>query len=167
MRAVLAATLSTVYGIYSGYELCENEPIPGKEEYLDSEKYEIKQRDWNAPGNIVAVITRINKIRRERPALHNYNDVAFLAADNPQIIAYYKMTADRSDIVICVVNLDPFGKQSSFIHLPLEKMGIREDEQFQAHDMLSDERYLWSGRTAYVELSPSGKMAHIFKIYRW
>ncbi len=167
MRAVLAATLSSVYGIYSGYELCENEPIPGKEEYLNSEKYEVKLRDWDAPESIAPLITRINQIRQEHPALHAYNDVVFLAVDNPDIIAYLKMTEDKSDIILCLVNLDPFNKQTSLVHVPLAEFGMREDEQYQAHDLLTDERYLWRGPTAYVELDPAGKMAHIFKIRQW
>jgi starch synthase (maltosyl-transferring) len=167
MRAVLAATLSSVYGIYSGYELCENEAIPGKEEYRNSEKYEIKVRDWNGtPGNIVPIIKRINQIRRNSPALQTYNNVLFLGSDNPNIIAYAKMNGDRSDIIVCVVNLDPFQTQASTIHIPLGTFGIYGDEQYEAHDLLSDERYRWGGPTAYVELSPAGKMAHIIKIRR-
>ncbi len=167
MRAVLAATLSTVYGIYSGFELCENEPVPGKEEYLDSEKYEIKVRDWNAPGNITSIITRLNQIRRENPAMHEFDNLRFIQVDNPFMIGYYKATADRSNIVTSVVNLDPFHGQSSLIHLPLEEFGIGPDELFQAHDLLHDERYLWRGPANYVELSPEGKMAHVFRIRRW
>ena len=167
MRAVLAGTLSSVYGIYSGYELCENEPIPGKEEYLDSEKYEIKLRDWDAHESIAPLITRINQIRSEHPALHGYNDVVFLEVDNPDIIAYLKMTEDKSDIILCVVNLDPFNKQTSLVHVPLAEFGIRDDEKFQVHDLLTDERYLWRGPTAYVELDPAVKTAHIFKIRQW
>ncbi|WP_313952017.1 alpha-1,4-glucan--maltose-1-phosphate maltosyltransferase [Accumulibacter sp.] len=167
MRAVLAATLSSVYGIYSGYELCENEAIAGKEEYLDSEKYEIKVRDWRAPGNIVDIITRINQARRDSPALHRYNNVLFLATDNANIIAYAKMTDDRSDIIVCVVNLDPFHKQVSTIQIPLGTFDIAWDEQYQAHDLLTDQSYRWSGPTAYVELSPHTTMAHIIKIRRW
>lgn len=167
MRAVLAATLSSVYGIYSGYELCENAALPGKEEYLDSEKYEIRVRDWQAPGNIVDIITRINRIRRESPALQTYNDVYFVHSDNPQIIAYAKMNADRSDIILCVVNLDPFHKHAATLQIPLGHFGIDDHEQYQAHDLLSDERYRWWGPTAYVELGPPDKMAHIIKIRRW
>ena len=166
MRAVLAATLSSVYGIYSGYELCENAAIPGKEEYLDSEKYEIKVRDWNAPGNIAAIITRINQIRHASPALQTYNNVLFLTADNPNIIAYAKMTENKSDIILCVVSLDPFRKQHSLVHLPLAEFGIGVDERFQAHDLLSDEHYSWKGPTSYVEFTPDGKVAHIIKLVR-
>ncbi len=167
MRAVLAATLSSVYGIYSGYELCENAALPGKEEYLDSEKYEIKVRDWQAPGNIVNIVTRINQIRRDSAALHTYNDVLFITADNPNILAYAKLTADKSDVILCVVNLDPYHKQSALLHIPLDTFGIEPDEQYQAHDLLSDERYRWQGTIAYVELAPPTKMAHIIKIRRW
>ncbi|WP_300329010.1 alpha-1,4-glucan--maltose-1-phosphate maltosyltransferase [Accumulibacter sp.] len=167
MRAVLAATLSTVYGIYSGYELCENAALPGKEEYLDSEKYEIKVRDWLAPGNIVDIITRINQIRHESAALQIYNDVLFIATTNPQILAYAKMTDDRSDVILCVVNLDPHHKQAALLDIPLDAFGIAAEEQYQAHDLLSDERYRWQGPTAYVELGPPSKMAHIIKIRRW
>ncbi|MBO3703601.1 MAG: alpha-1,4-glucan--maltose-1-phosphate maltosyltransferase, partial [Candidatus Accumulibacter sp.] len=167
MRAVLAATLSSVYGIYSGYELCENAAIQGKEEYLDSEKYEVKVRNWRAPGNIVDIITRINQIRRESPALHRYNNVLFLATDNPNIIAYAKMTEDRSDIIVCAVNLDPYHQQVATLQIPLGSFDIGWDEQYQAHDLLSDRTYRWSGPTAYVELSPHNTMAHIIKIRRW
>lgn len=167
MRAVLAATLSSVYGIYSGYEVCENEAITGKEEYLHSEKFEIKVRDWNGtPGNIVSIITRINQIRRDFPALQTYNDVLFLGSHNPNIIAYAKMTEDRSDIIVCVVNVDPFQSQSTLIDIPLGTFGIGAHEQYEAHDLLSDDRYIWGGPTAYIELSPAGKMAHIIKIRR-
>lgn len=167
MRAVLAATLSSVYGIYSGFELCEGEAIPGKEEYLHSEKYEIKKRDWTGkPGNIVPIITRINQIRRECPALQTYNHVWFLGSSNPNVIAYAKVTEDRSDIILCAVNLNPFGTEASVIDIPLDGFGIGAHEQYEAHDLLSDERYRWSGPTAYVELNPVTKMTHIIKIRR-
>ena len=124
-------------------------------------------RDWNgAPGNIVPIITRINKIRRESPALQTYNDVLFLGSHNPNIIAYAKISEDRSDIIVCVVNLDPFQTQASTIDIPLGHFGMGAHEQYEAHDLLSDERYSWGGPTAYVELSPAGKMAHIIKIRR-
>ncbi|MCS6843830.1 MAG: alpha-1,4-glucan--maltose-1-phosphate maltosyltransferase [Caldilineales bacterium] len=167
MRAVLAATLSSVWGIYSGFELCENEPIPGKEEYLNSEKYEIKVRDWNAPGNIKPIIARLNQIRRENPALQGYDNLRFFPVENPNVIGYYKMTPDRANIVVVVVNLDPFHRQHSFIYLPLEDFGIRPDELFQVHDLLHDERYLWRGPKNYVDLIPDVKQAHVFLIRRW
>ena len=107
IRAVLAATLSSVYGIYSGFELCENAALPGREEYLDSEKYQWKERDWDAPGNIKDWITRLNRIRKENRALHLYDNLRFYRADNDAILCYGKMTPARDNIILVVVNLDP------------------------------------------------------------
>ena len=168
MRAILAATLSSVYGIYSGFELCENTPIPGREEYLDSEKYEIKQRDWTVTtrNNIAPLITRLNQIRRQHPALHGYNDVLFFPVDNPAIIGYAKVTSDKSDAVICVVNLDASQGQGSLVHLPLAALGLGEDATYEAYDLLHDESYQWRGATNYVYLEPEGKMGHIFTLSR-
>ncbi|MER2598027.1 MAG: alpha-1,4-glucan--maltose-1-phosphate maltosyltransferase [Caldilineales bacterium] len=168
MRAILAATLSSVYGIYSGFELCENTPIPGREEYLDSEKYEIRQRDWSvaSPDNLTPLFTRLNHIRRQHPALQGYNDVLFFPVDNDQIIGYAKMNEDRSDIVVCLVNLDPFHVQESLIHLPLAEFGLSEQAAYQVYDLLHDEHYRWQGATNYVRLDPAGKMGHIFTIIR-
>lgn len=167
MRAVLAATLSPVYGIYSGFELCENEPTPGKEEYLNSEKYEVKVRDWDAPGNIKPIITRLNQMRRENPALQGYDNLRFIEVDNPNILGYAKMTADASNVIVVAVSLDPFQKQNSYLYLPLADFGIGEDDLYQVHDLLRDEYYLWRGAQNYVELAPGDKQAHIFKIRRW
>src|SRR5438309_9802250 len=112
-RVLLAATLSTLYGIYSGYELYENEALPGREEYLDSEKYQFKERDWDAPGNIKDWITRLNEIRRTTRALHFHDNLRFYRAYNEAILCYGKMTAARDDIILVVVNLDPHRKQHS------------------------------------------------------
>ena len=109
MRAVLAATLSSVYGLYSGYELCEGTPIPGREEYLNSEKYEIKAWDWDRPGNIRSYITRLNKIRRENPALHEYDNLRFYGAYDDNILYYGKMTKAKDNFILIAVNLDPNG----------------------------------------------------------
>ena len=165
-RAVLAATLSTVYGIYSGYELCENEALPGREEYLDSEKYQFKERDWNAPGNIKDWITRLNQIRRENRALHFYDNLRFYHADNDAILFYGKMTPARENIILVVVNLDPHGKQHSYIDVPIAEFGSMDGETYQVHDLLTDARYIWHGRRNYVELDPEIQPAHIFKIRR-
>ena len=107
MRLVLAATLSPSYGIYSGYELCENEAVPGTEEYLNSEKYEIRTRDWHAPGNINEFIARLNAIRRENPCLRLFTNLHFLETDNDQILFYAKATPDGGNIILVAVNLDP------------------------------------------------------------
>ena len=107
--------MSSLWGIYSGYELCENEALPGREEYLDSEKYQLKERDWDAPGNIKDWITRLNEIRRQNRALHFYDNLRFYDAENEAILFYGKMTPARDDIILVVVNLDPFRKQLSLL----------------------------------------------------
>ena len=166
-RAALAATLSSVYGIYSGYELCENAALPGKEEYLDSEKYQFKGRDWNAPGNIKEFITGLNRIRRENRALHEYSNLRFYKAENENVLFYGKMTASRENIILVVVNLDPWNRQDSFIHVPVEEFGWMESDTYQVHDLLWDERYLWHGSKNFVSLDPHHKPVHIFRVRRW
>lgn len=166
VRAVLAATLSSVYGIYSGFELCENAALPGREEYLHSEKYQYKERDWDAPGNIKDWITRLNQIRKENRALQSYSNLRFYHADNDAILWYGKMTAARDNIVLIAVNLDPFRKQHSLVDVPLEEFGTMQGETYQVHDLLSDARYTWNGRRNYVELDPHTQPAHIFLVRR-
>jgi starch synthase (maltosyl-transferring) len=167
IRAVLAATLSSLYGIYSGYELCENEALPGREEYLDSEKYQFKARDWNAPGNIKAWIASLNQIRKENRALHLYDNLRFYHADNDMILFYGKMTAARDNIILIVVNLDPHRKQNSYVDVPIDQFGSMAGDAYQVHDLLSDARYIWHGRRNYVELDPEIQPAHIFRVRRW
>jgi starch synthase (maltosyl-transferring) len=167
IRAVLAATLSPLYGIYSGYELCENEALPGREEYLDSEKYQLKERDWDAPGNIKDWITRLNEIRRTNRSLRFYDNLRFYDADNEAIICYAKMTAARDNIILVVINLDPHRKQHSFIDVPIDQFGSMEGDTYQVHDLLSEARYIWHGRRNYIELDPEIQPAHIFRIRRW
>ncbi len=167
IREVLAATLSPVYGIYSGYELCENTPLPGREEYLDSEKYQYKERDWNEPGNIKDWITRLNQIRKTNRSLQLKDNLRFYQADNDSIIFYGKMTAARDNIILVVVNLDPHGKQHSFLDVPIDEFGSMEGDVYQVHDLLSDARYIWHGRRNYVELDPEIQPAHVFRVRRW
>src|SRR6266550_2342090 len=165
-RVLIAATLSPLYGIYSGYELCEDEALPGREEYLDSEKYQFKERDWNAPGNIKAWIARINQIRKQNRALQMYTNLRFYPVDNDSILFYGKMTPARDNIILVVVNLDPFRKQNSFIHVPIEEFGQMATDEYQVHDLLNDARYTWRGRQNYVELDPEIQPAHIFLVHR-
>ena len=167
IRAVLAATLSSLYGIYSGFELCENQALPGREEYADSEKYQWKERDWNAPGNIKDWIARLNKIRKENRALQFYDNLRFYQADNDAILFYAKMTAARDNIILVVVNLDPHRKQNSYIDVPIDQFGSIDDDVYQVHDLISDARYMWHGRRNYVELDPEIQPAHIFRVRRW
>jgi starch synthase (maltosyl-transferring) len=166
MRAVLAATMSSLWGIYSGYELCENEPLPGREEYLDSEKYQLKERDWNAPGNIKDWITRLNQIRHENRALRHYDNLRFYNAENDAILFYGKMTPARDNIMLVVVNLDPFRKQDSYVDVPTDEFGEMEGDTYQVHDLLTDARYTWRGRRNYIELDPEIQPAHIFRLRR-
>jgi starch synthase (maltosyl-transferring) len=167
IRVLLAATLSTLYGIYSGYELCESESLPDREEYLDSEKYQWKERDWNAPGNIKDWITRLNKIRKENRALQFYDNLRFYHADNDAILFYGKMTAARDNIILIVVNLDPHREQNSYVNVPIDQFGQMESDVYQVHDLLSDARYTWRGRQNYVELDPEIQPAHVFRVRRW
>ena len=167
IRAVLAATLSSLYGIYSGFELCENAALPGREEYLDSEKYQFKERDWDAPGNIKEWITRLNLIRKQNRALQLYDNLRFYRSENDAILCYGKMTEARDNIIIVVVNLDPFRLQHSYVHIPIEEFGPMETEIYQVHDLVTDTRYVWRGERNYVELDPDTQPAHVFRVRRW
>lgn len=166
IRAVLAATLSSVYGIYSGFELCENAALPGREEYADSEKYQLKERDWDAPGNIKELITSLNRIRRENRALHFYDNLRFHPAENDAILFYSKMTPARDSIILIVVNLDPSYTQTTFVHAPIEDFGEIGSESYEVHDLLTDARYVWHGERNYVALHPGVQPAHIFRVRR-
>jgi starch synthase (maltosyl-transferring) len=164
MRLALAATLSPTYGIYSGFELCESEAIEGREEYLHSEKYEIKVRDWNAPGNIKEFVTAVNRARRENPALRRIDNIRFLNIPNNQLIAYVKHDPDRDNTVIVVVNLDPRAAHDATLEVPLEIMRVGSDGHFTVHDVITGRRYKWSSRN-YVRLDPiGGEPVHILRV---
>ena len=166
IRAVLAATLSSVYGIYSGFELCENAALPGREEYLDSEKYQLKERDWDAPGNIKALITQLNRIRRENRALHFYDNLRFHPVDNEALLFYSKLTPARDSIILVIVNLDPVQTQTGFVEVPVEQFGDFGGDSYEVHDLLTDVRYVWHGKRNYVALHPGVQPAHIFRVRR-
>jgi starch synthase (maltosyl-transferring) len=155
MRLALAATLSSVYGIYSGFELCENRAIPGREEYLDSEKYQYKVWDWDRPGNIIADVTAINRMRREHPALQEYDNLRFFPSDDGNVICYGKRTPDGVDTIVMVVNLDPFGAHETWIHLPLSEWGLPEHEPYRATELFSGETHLWMGPHIRLWLDPA------------
>lgn len=167
IRVALAATLSSVYGIYSGYELCENTPVPGKEEYLNSEKYEYKVWDWDRPGNISDFIARINQIRREHPALQEYDNLRFYPADDENVLCYGKSLPDAGDNVLAVVNLDPFQAHETVFHLPIHEFGIESDEQFRATDLISGETYIWTGPSQQLRLDPQEEPVRLFAIQRF
>jgi starch synthase (maltosyl-transferring) len=167
-RLILAATLGASYGIYGpAFEFCESRPREsGSEEYLNSEKYEIRHWEMDPPGNLTGLISRINQIRRENPALHGNDTLHFHRIENEQIIAYSKNTPDLENIVIIVVNLDPHHAQSGWLDLSLEPLGLKRNETYQVHDLLTEARYLWNGPRNYVELKPHFLPAHIFRLRR-
>jgi starch synthase (maltosyl-transferring) len=154
LRLALAATLSSLYGIYSGYELCERAAIPGTEEYLDSEKYEIRVRDWDTPGHIKAYIARINRIRRENPALQEYRNLEFYECDDDNILFYGKRSADGQNTVWVAVNLDPFQAHEARLHLPMRELGVTSEDRLQVHELITDERQLWRGPAHAIRLDP-------------
>ena len=170
-RLILAATLCANYGVYGPvYELGVNAPVArGKEEYLDSEKYEIKHWDLNRHDSLKPLIARVNNIRRRNLALQSDASLRFHPVDNEQIIAYSKSTGTPGHIdsfILTIVNLDPHHKQSGFVELPLEELDLDARHLYQMHDLLNDARYLWSGKRNFVELNPRQLNAHIFVLRR-
>ncbi len=166
IRLVLAGMLGANYGIYGpAFELCENAALePGSEEFLYSEKYEIKHRDLNAEGSLRDLIARVNRIRKDNPALQSDRRLRFHETDNPLLLCFSKSTDDLSNVIVVVVNLDSFHKQSGWVHLDLGSLGLDPDHSFQAHDLLSDERFLWQGPRNYVELTPGSLPAHVLRV---
>jgi starch synthase (maltosyl-transferring) len=166
LRLVLAATLSSVYGMYSGYELGINTPVrPGSEEYLNSDKYQVNHYDWNQPHYLGDFITRVNRIRRENPALQLYDNLRFYkSGNNDNILVYGKATPRKDNIILVVVNLDPFHAQDSWIGLPFWEWGIGENEPYQVEDLLTGQTYTWQGEYNYVRLDPAYQAAHIFQV---
>jgi starch synthase (maltosyl-transferring) len=162
-RAVLAATLAASYGIYGpSYELCDGTPVPGKEEYADSEKYQLKAWDLAAPHSLRHLFARLNRVRREHPALQDNRTVRFHDTDDPALLCYSKSAGD--DIVICVVNLDPHHVRRGFVHLDLAGLGIAADAEFQVHDLIGDARFSWRGPRNFVELDPAAMPAHVLAV---
>ncbi len=168
IRLVLAATLGANYGIYGPpFEQCVGTPVKhGSEEYLDSEKYQVRHWDLDAPGNLRAFIARINEIRRENPALQYDRGLRFYSTDNDQVIAYGKSSPDRSNFILTVVNLDPNHTQSAWVRVPIHELDLGQGENYQVHDLIGDARYLWSGESNFVQLDPHACPAHIFRIRR-
>ena len=165
-RFILASTLGASYGIYGpAFELGENQPREwGSEEYLHSEKYEIREWNLDQPGNLTGLIARLNAIRRENPALHTNERLNFHPVDNEQIIAYTKTAPDLENIILVVVNLDPHHVQSGWLHLSEEQLGLQPGMPYQVHDLVTDARYLWAGPVNYVELRPTAVPAHVFRL---
>ncbi|MFC1905785.1 alpha-1,4-glucan--maltose-1-phosphate maltosyltransferase [Chloroflexota bacterium] len=165
-RLVLAATLGASYGIYGpAYELCENRPREqGSEEYLDSEKYEIKHWDIDRPDSLKDLIALVNNIRKQNTALQSNANLRFHTVDNDQLICFSKHTDNVSNAIVTIVNLDPYHTHSGWVELDTESLGIDLQQPYQMHDLLSDARYSWQGRRNYVELNPYVCPAHIFRL---
>jgi starch synthase (maltosyl-transferring) len=162
IRAALAATLSGLWGVYNGFELCDAEPVPGKEEYLNSEKYEIRAWDYDRPGNINAEITQLNRIRKANAALHSHLNVEFLPCDNPNVL-YFRKFAEDGNMLLIAISLDPHAIQDTTIELPLWRLDLPEDGQLAAEDLMRGVNFIWRGKYQPVRLSP---YEHPFCIWR-
>ena len=165
-RLVLAATLSPAYGIYNGFELCENRAISGTEDYLHSEKYEYKVWDWDRPGHIKDEIAQVNRIRRDNPALHHLDNLRFYATDHPQVLFYGKASAEAANRVFIAVNLDPFAAHTAELEFPLAEMRIAEVETFTAVELFTGTEHQWRGARQRLTLDPEINPAAIFRIAR-
>lgn len=163
-RLVLAATLSSVYGIYSGFELCEATPVPGKEEYLNSEKYEYKVWDWDRPGNIKALIRTVNQARRDHPALQEYDNLKFFAADDQRVLTYAKTLDSADDWIVCIISLDPVEPISTWIHLDLGALGLDDGEVFAVHELITGAQWTWVGAHHPVQIDPAIEPAWLLSI---
>jgi starch synthase (maltosyl-transferring) len=164
-RLVLAATLSPSYGIYSGFEVCENRPLrEGCEEYLDSEKYQVRVWDWDRPGNIKPLVTAVNAIRRGHRALQRADNLRFLPSTEPHLIAYSRATPDLEDVLVIVVNVDPYAAHEGFVTLPGALFNHRPS--YEVTDLLTGARYTWHGPTNYVRLDRQTLPAHVLRVAR-
>ncbi|MDX1421153.1 MAG: alpha-amylase family glycosyl hydrolase, partial [Rubricoccaceae bacterium] len=175
VRLVLAATLSSAYGVYGPpYEHVANTQHPQREEYADNEKYEVRAWDWHDPDSLQPLMKRVNRIRREHPALQHMRNVRFHPTDNPQILAFTKAVPFSTledpepqapdDLVLVVVNLDPYNVQAGWVSLPLHELGLPDDRPFEVHDLLGGERYRWHGAANFVQLDPHTLPAHVFHV---
>ncbi len=166
VRLILAATLGASYGIYGpAFELCESRAVrEGSEEYLDSEKYQIRAWDINNPNSLRDLITHVNRIRRSSPALQRDTGLTFHRVDNQQLIAYSKVCEDPTDMILVVVNLDPRNRQAGWINVELDALHLGSEESFRVHDLLTDARYVWHGSRNFVDLNPALLPAHIFRV---
>lgn len=163
-RAILAASLSTSWGLYNGFEICEGTPVPGKEEYLDSEKYQLRVWDFDQPGHIKDDIRLINRLRREHPALRQFSGLEFFNAWNDHILYYAKYTPDLSDFVLFAVNLDPHSPQGAAIEVPLWKFGLPDHAAIDGHDLVADQAFRWDGKMQHVWLTPEDRPYAIWSL---
>lgn len=167
IKLILAATLSSNYGIYGpAFELLSNEALAGREEYMDSEKYEIKNWNYEVKGNLKELIGIINKIRKDNPALQATRNIRFLPVDNEYLLAFEKSADGDADTIVVIVNLSPYHKHNGWVQLPLEEWGISESQTFLVHDLVAQDKYVWQGRRNYIEINPHSMPGHIFKVHR-
>jgi len=164
IRAALAATLSGLWGVYSGFELCEAAALPGREEYLDSEKYEVRRRDFNAPGNIVAEITALNRLRRLYPALHSHLGVRFYNAFNDQVLVYGKLSPDGAEMILVAVSFDPHNAQEASFEVPLWEWKLPDNGAVEVEDLMRASRFVWQGKVQRVRLDPADLPFAIWRI---
>lgn len=165
IRFILAATLSPSYGILNGYELCENDGIPGREEYNNSEKYEIRQRDWNAWGNIKDLIAQINWIRGENYALQLYENLRFYGSENENIMFYGKMTEDKSNMIFVALSLDAYHGQAGHIYFPTDEMNVAPGGRFWVEELMSGREFEVRGSEFWVNLYPAGNQVEIYRVH--
>ncbi|WMS40796.1 alpha-1,4-glucan--maltose-1-phosphate maltosyltransferase [Acuticoccus sp. MNP-M23] len=163
-RLVLAASLAGNYGVYSGFELCEGTPIPGKEEYLNSEKYEIKAWDWDRPGNIRQDVALMNQLRRTHPALQEFTNLQFYTIWNDNILYYGKRTADRSSFLLFAVNLDPHNGQGGNFEVPLWELGLGDDASVEVEDLVAGYNFTWTGKIQHVFIDPQQRPYFIWRL---
>jgi starch synthase (maltosyl-transferring) len=161
IRLIVAATLGATYGIYSGFELCEGRAVAGSEEYLDSEKYQYRHWDWQQPDHIRDLITTVNRIRRDNPALQSNDGLMFCETDNPHLLAFCKVTPDRSNAILVIVNLDYQYMQHGFVVLPLARLALPQHTSYDVVDLLDGASYGWEGERNYVRLDPDQQVAHV------
>jgi starch synthase (maltosyl-transferring) len=162
-RLVLAATLSPSYGIYSGYELFENEAIPGTEEYAHSEKYELKTRDWSSSNSFREFISRLNAIRDGNPALQQFANLRFLETDNDHIIFYFKWTEAPTNQILIAVNLDPHNPHHCTAYVPPDALGLNPGQTYEVTDLIAGDTFGW-GQRNYIRLDPQVEPAHILRV---
>ena len=167
IRAALAATLSGLWGLYSGFELCEAAPLPGREEYLDSEKYQLRQRDWQAPGNIIAEISQLNRIRQENPALHSHLSLRFYNAFNEQVISYGKFTPGLDNFLLILVSLDPHNVQETQFEVPLWEFGLPDTGALAVEELMRGGQFRWYGKLQNWRFVPHELPFAIFRIRPW
>jgi starch synthase (maltosyl-transferring) len=165
IRYAMAATLSSNFGVYGpSYEFYENAPIEGKEEYWNSEKYEVRHYDWKRTNRMTDIMSMLNRIRKDNAALQSTWNIQFCAVENNQLLAYLKATDDLSNIIFCVVNLDVHGKQSGFVQLPKDRLLLGDKVNVKLHDLITDEHYTWTQEWNFVELNPHKMPFHLFKV---